>query len=139
MLFRSCSPAYLNEYYNYWGFGKPQLDPNEGDEEEYDRDGTIIVRVNLPYEIGYPKQYTYSYEITNMTGDYIQYIDGSVNSLGLGKSIVDVIGKKGGSIEVLAKRRENSTGKDSYSSQMINYNTGERTIEVFFTEYDFNH
>lgn len=74
-----------------------------------------------------------------MTGDYIQYIDGSVNSLGLGKSIVDVIGKKGGSIEVLAKRRENSTGKDSYSSQMINYNTGERTIEVFFTEYDFNH
>ena len=134
-----CSPAYLNEYYNYWGFGKPQLDPNEGDEEEYDRDGTIIVRVNLPYEIGYPKQYTYSYEITNMTGDYIQYIDGSVNSLGLGKSIVDVIGKKGGSIEVLAKRRENSTGKDSYSSQMINYNTGERTIEVFFTEYDFNH
>jgi len=40
-------------------------------------------------------------------------------------------------MEVFATRRDNSTNENAYSSQMINYGTGEREIEVSFTESDF--
>ena len=101
------------------------------------QNGTIVVRVYLPYEIGYPKKYAYTYEIMNMTGGYVQYLTGTPNAVGVSKSIADVVGEKGGSMEVFATRRDNSTNENAYSSQMINYGTGEREIEVSFTESDF--
>lgn len=58
-LFSSWSyPSYAGEYCNYWGYGRPQPDPEpeeSGDEEEEIQKCTILVRVYLPYEIGYPK------------------------------------------------------------------------------------
>lgn len=73
----------------------------------------------------------------NMTGGYVQYLTGAPNAVGFSKSIADVVGEKGGSMEVFATRRDNLTNEDSYSSQMINYDTGEREIEVYFTVSDF--
>lgn len=134
----SYPPVPIDEYYNYWGYGRPQPEPNEGDDNEEEiQNGTIVVRVYLPYEIGYPKKYTYTYEIMNMTGGYVQYLTGTPNAVGVSKSIADVVGEKGGSMEVFATRRDNSTNENAYSSQMINYGTGEREIEVSFTESDF--
>ena len=133
-------PSYTGEYCNCWGYGRPQPDPEpkeSGDEEEEIQKCTILVRVYLPYEIGYPKKYTYTYEIMNMTGGYVQYLTGAPNAVGFSKSIADVVGEKGGSMEVFATRRDNLTNEDSYSSQMINYDTGEREIEVYFTVSDF--
>ena len=133
-------PSYAGEYCNYWGCGRPQPDPESeesGDEEEEIQKCTILVIVYLPYEIGYPKKYTYTYEIMNMTGGYVQYLTGAPNAVGFSKSIADVVGEKGGSMEVFATRRDNLTNEDSYSSQMINYDTGEREIEVYFTVSDF--
>ena len=52
----------------------------EGDDNEEEiQNGTIVVRVYLPYEIGYPKKYAYTYEIMNMTGGYVQYLTGICN------------------------------------------------------------
>ena len=56
-------PSYAGEYCNYWGYGRPQPDPDleEGDDNEEEiQNGTIVVRVYLPYEIGYPKKYAYT-------------------------------------------------------------------------------
>ncbi|WP_132226059.1 hypothetical protein [Pedobacter sp. ok626] len=127
-------------YYNYWGFGRPQPQQTSGGgwtESDPDNvtDGQILVSVYLPTVTGY----SFSYEIENLTGGLTQnFRDKSPNSVGVGKNLMMGIGSSGGSISVHAKCTNNLTHNTSYSTKMMSYGLGEKTLDIFFSDSDFD-
>ncbi|MBE9601713.1 hypothetical protein [Pedobacter sp. MC2016-24] len=127
-------------YYNYWGYGRPQpqqtggggwtdADPNDVTE------GQILVSVYLPTVSGY----SFSYEIENLSGGLTQTIrDKSPNFLGVGKNKMIGIGSSGGRISVHAKCSNTLTHNVSYTTKMMSYGLGEKTLDIFFSENDFD-
>ena len=134
---------YAWEYYNPFGFGKPQPDQNEdGDTEPDDPiidDSNIQVTVYFPVMDLYSDDYSFSYTVTNNNMGYTEILDPTqTNFLGIGKNVISNIGSKGGFIEVFATCTNKHTKEYAYCNKIIEYSPSEKNIIVYFHDYDFD-
>jgi len=135
--------GYVGTYYNFWGFGQPQPEPkSNGDWTDADTndviDNQILVTVEFPTSVIGPSTYSFTYEISNLTGTYNQvYSNNSPTFLGIGKHKMMAVGFFGGEISVHARREHIVTHSTIYASKTINYGYGEKELNISFLESDF--
>lgn len=124
-------------YRNYWGYDRPQPSIDDISSGEVALDETsFIVRFYLPMNTD---KYSYSCVMYNHNSGYEQCLGGTTNINNEGMAIGTNIGKKGGQIEVIAKRTNKLTGDETYDTTYRDYSAGDKNVDIYISEYAFGY
>lgn len=124
-------------YCNYWGYNRPQPSIDDINSGESASDETsFILRVYLPMNTD---KYSYSCVMYNHNSGYEQCLGGTTNINNEGMAIGTNIGKKGGQIEVIAKRTNKLTGDETYDTTYRDYSAGDKNVDIYISEYAFGY